>query len=91
MISAIVLIQTERNKVNEVASDLLEIPGITEVYSVAGVHDLVAIVRVADSDALARVVTEHMLKVDGLRKTETLIAFKAYSKHDLERMFSIGL
>ena len=90
MISAIVLIQTERSKVNEVASALLEIPGITEVYSVAGVHDLVAIVRVADSNALAAVVTERMLKVDGLRKTETLIAFKAYSKHDLERMFSIG-
>lgn len=90
MISAIVLIQTERSKVNEVASSLLDIPGITEVYSVAGVHDLVAIVRVADSEALAGVVTERMLKLDGLRKTETLIAFKAYSKHDLERMFSIG-
>ncbi len=90
MISAIVLIQTERSRVNDVASSLLEIPGITEVYSVAGVHDLVAIVRVADSDALASVVTERMLKLDGLRKTETLIAFKAYSKHDLERMFSIG-
>ena len=53
-------------------------------------YDLVAIIRVADNEALARVVTEHMLKVSGITKTETLIAFQAFSKHDLERMFSIG-
>ena len=91
MISAIVLINTERNQVNAVADALGGITGITEVYSVAGAHDLVAIIRVADNDALARVVTEHMLKVSGITKTETLIAFQAFSKHDLERMFSIGV
>jgi len=90
MISAIVLINTERSKINRVADQLGAIKGITEVYSVAGDYDLVAMVRVADSEALAAVVTEHMLKVDGITKTNTLIAFRAYSKHDLERMFSIG-
>ena len=91
MISAIVLINTERSSVNLVAEALGDIAGITEVYSVAGEYDLVAIIRVADNDALARVVTEHMLKVSGITKTETLIAFQAFSKHDLERMFSIGV
>lgn len=90
MISAIVLINTERSKVNTVADALGDIPGISEVYSVAGAYDLVAIIRVADNDALARVVTEQMLKVAGITRTETLIAFQAFSKHDLERMFSIG-
>ncbi len=90
MISAIVLINTERSRVNAVADALGDIVGISEVYSVAGAYDLVAIIRVADNDALARVVTEHMLKVSGITKTETLIAFQAFSKHDLERMFSIG-
>ena len=91
MISAIVLINTERSQVNTVAEQLLRIKGITEVYSVAGAHDLVAIIRVADNDTLAAVVTEHMLKVPGITRTETLIAFRAHSRHDLERMFSIGM
>lgn len=91
MITAIVLINTERNKINEVAEKLGQIKGITEIYSVAGEYDLVAIIRVSDNEYLANVVTKHMLKVDGITKTDTLIAFKAYSKHDLERMFSIGL
>jgi DNA-binding Lrp family transcriptional regulator len=90
MVSAIVLINTERNQVNAVAEKLGEIAGITEVYSVAGEYDLVAIVRVANNDAMADVVTRRMLAVPGITRTETLIAFKAYSKHDLEGMFSIG-
>lgn len=91
MTSAIVLITTERNQVNAVAEKLSAIDGISEVYSVAGAHDLVAIIRVVDSDALAGVVTEQMLKVPGITRTETLIAFRAHSKHDLERMFSLGM
>ncbi len=90
MISAIVLIHAERHQINAVADQLTAIKGITEVYSVAGEYDLVAMVRVSDSEALARVVTEQMLKVEGITKTNTLIAFRAYSAHDLERMFSIG-
>lgn len=90
MISAIVLINTERDQVNAVADRLGGIQGITEVYSVAGEYDLVAMVRVADHEALAGIVTEQMLKVSGITKTHTLIAFRSYSRHDLERMFSIG-
>ena len=90
MVSAIVLINTERNNVNDVAEALGNMKGITEVYSVAGEYDLVAIIRVPDNEAMADVVTNRMLKVPGITRTETLIAFRAYSKHDLERMFSIG-
>jgi DNA-binding Lrp family transcriptional regulator len=90
MVSAIVLMTTDRARINEVADELGAIKGITEVFSVAGEWDLVAMVRVPDNEALADVVTKHMLKVKGITKTTTLIAFKAYSKHDLERMFSIG-
>ena len=90
MISAMVLLNVERNKVNEVAERLSDMAGITEVFSVAGQYDLVAIVRVADNEALADVVTRNMLKVSGITRSETLIAFRVFSKHDLERMFAIG-
>jgi DNA-binding Lrp family transcriptional regulator len=91
MITAITLIQTERDKVNTVADRLVEIDGITEVYSVSGEYDLVALIRVADNEKLASVVTEQLRTVEGITRTETLIAFRTYSRHDLEAMFSIGL
>ncbi len=90
MVSSIILIECEKGKINQVAEALADLNGITEVYSVAGRVDLVAIVRVADNDRLAAIVTEHMLKIQGIARTETLIAFRVYSKHDLEAMFSIG-
>ncbi len=90
MVSAIVLINTERKRINEVAEKLVQIDGITEVYSVAGEYDLIAIVRVADNQSMADVVTGQMSKVEGIVKTRTMIAFTVLSKHDLERMFSIG-
>jgi DNA-binding Lrp family transcriptional regulator len=65
--------------------------GITEVFSVGGRFDLVAILRVADNDAMAALVTENMLKVEGITDSETLIAFRVFSQHDLESMFSLGL
>jgi DNA-binding Lrp family transcriptional regulator len=65
--------------------------GITEVFSVAGRYDLVAIIRVKDNEALAELVTDRMLKVEHIIRSETLIAFRAYSRHDLESMFSIGM
>jgi DNA-binding Lrp family transcriptional regulator len=65
--------------------------GITEVYSVAGRYDLTVIIRVKDNDQLAELVTNHMLKVEGILKSETLVAFRVHSRHDLESMFSIGL
>jgi DNA-binding Lrp family transcriptional regulator len=91
MVSALVLMTIERNLINEVAEKLLEIKGVSEVYSVAGQYDLVGVIRVADNESLAEVVTEHMLQVEGIISSETLIAFRVYSKHDLERIFAIGL
>jgi len=91
MITAIVLLNTERGKVNSVAEKLATIEGITEVYSLAGKYDLAVIIRVKDNDAMADLVTEHMLKVEGITKSETHMAFRVYSKHDLEGMFSIGM
>lgn len=91
MVTAIVLLQVEREKINSVAEALSELDGIAEVYSVSGPHDLVAVLRVRDNDDLADLVTNKMLKVKGIIKTETLIAFRAYSRHDLDAMFSLGL
>lgn len=91
MVSAIVLLKIERGQINRVAQTLAEVSGISEVFSVAGRYDLVAVLRVADNAALADLVTEKMLKVDGILDSETLIAFRVFSRHDLEAMFSIGL
>ncbi|HDL77602.1 MAG TPA: Lrp/AsnC family transcriptional regulator [Lentisphaerae bacterium] len=90
MVTAIVLLTVERDKVNSVAGALAELEGISEVYSVAGRYDLVAVIRARDNEAMAELVTDHMLKVPGIIRSETLIAFRVYSRHDLEAMFSIG-
>jgi DNA-binding Lrp family transcriptional regulator len=89
MVTALVLLNVERDKVNAVAERLSEMKGVSEVYSVAGQYDLTAVVRVKDNDQLADLVTNRMLREDGILKSETLIAFKVYSKHDLEAMFSL--
>ena len=91
MVTAIVLLNVERDRINAVAQTLSDMDGISEVYSVAGEYDLAVIIRVKDNDGLADLVTSKMLKVAGITKSETLIAFRAYSKHDLERMFAIGM
>lgn len=91
MVSGIVLLRTARGQINEVAQRLAELPGISEVFSVGGRYDLVAILRVADNEALAELVTEKMLQIEGIVDSETLIAFRVFSRHDLESMFSIGI
>jgi DNA-binding Lrp family transcriptional regulator len=91
MVTAIVLMKVDRGKVIEVAEILAGVPGISEVYSVAGRFDLVAILRVRHSDDMANLVTREVAKVPGIRETETLTAFRAYSRHDLEAAFSLGL
>jgi len=91
MVNAVILLMVEKSKVNEVALKLVELPGISEVYSVAGHYDLVAIVRVRENDQIADAVTNHMLQIDGIQRSETLIAFRAFSRHDLEAMFSVGM
>ncbi|MFP4162155.1 MAG: Lrp/AsnC family transcriptional regulator [Ectothiorhodospira sp.] len=89
MVTAIILINVERTRVNEVASQLADMPAISEVFSVSGPYDLIAIARVRENEALAQLVTEHLLTIDGIAHTQTLLAFKAYSRHDLEAMFSV--
>ena len=91
MVSAVVLLKTHRGLINEVAAQLAELDGISEVFSVGGRYDPVAILRVRDNETMADLVTEHMLKVDGIAESETLLAFRAFSRHDLESMFSLGL
>ena len=91
MVTSIILINAERNRINEVAEKLQEINGISEVYSVSGKYDLVAIVRVKTNEDLADLVTKQMLAMDGIIKTETMLAFQAYSRHDLEAMFAVGM
>ena len=91
MVSAIVLIECEKGTINETAETLANMKGISEVYSVAGQVDLVAVIRVPNNEDLADIVTNKMLLVAGIARTETLIAFRVYSPHDLESMFSIGL
>lgn len=89
MINALILINTERTKIKEVAEKLADIGSISEVYSVSGNYDLVAIVRVKTNDDLADLVTEGLAAVDGIEHTETMLAFRVYSRHDLETMFSV--
>jgi DNA-binding Lrp family transcriptional regulator len=89
VVNAIVLLKVKRDAVDRVAGALAGMEGISEVYSIAGRYDLAAMVRVADNDALAEVVTARMLKVEGITDSETHIAFRVYSRHDLESMFSL--
>lgn len=91
MVTAIVLIQAKHGQTNEIAEALAEFPEISEVYSVGGSFDVIALVRVKSNEDIATMVTERMAKVSGIERTETLIAFKSYSRHDLERVFSLGL
>ena len=91
MITAIVLFRATRGKIDDLAQSLLEIPEVAEVYSVAGDYDLVAMVRVKEYEAMAEVVPQKLQRLDGVEVTNTLMAFQCYSRHDLERLFSIGL
>ncbi len=90
MITAIVLIDCATDSIPEVAQTLAELPGVSEVYSVAGHIDLIAIVRVREFDQVAEVIAGGISKVPGVANTDTHIAFRAYSQHDLEQAFAIG-
>lgn len=90
MVTAIVLINVAHGHINDVAEQLVDMSGVAEVYSVGGRYDLVAVIRVSTNEEMADLVTSHLLHVDHIENTETLIAFRAYSRHDLERMFAIG-
>ena len=90
MVTSIILITAERTKINEVAEELAEMDEISEAYSVSGRFDIIAIARVPTNDALVQLLTQKLLSIPGITKSETMLAFKAYSRHDLEAMFDIG-
>ncbi|GAA3802033.1 Lrp/AsnC ligand binding domain-containing protein [Sphaerisporangium flaviroseum] len=90
MITAIVHIKAEVDRIPEVAQTLAELDGVSEVYSITGDYDLVAMVRVDAYDEVAEVIPGRINKVAGVLATETHLAFRTYSKHDLEAAFSIG-
>ena len=91
MLHAFVLIQARPDRVGPLCQELAAIEGVTEVFSVTGgVADIVAIVRVRHHDDLAGVVTSKMAAKDGIQKTTTLVAFEAYSRHDLEAIWDLG-
>jgi DNA-binding Lrp family transcriptional regulator len=90
MVTAVVLIEAETEKINKLAEQLVEIDAIDEVFSVAGRYDLVAIVRVPRNEDLADAVGDSMRQLDGIVKTETLIAFRVYTRDEIEGVFSIG-
>jgi DNA-binding Lrp family transcriptional regulator len=90
MVTSIILINAERSKINEVARQLADIDGISEAYSVSGRYDIVAIARVPTNEDLSSLVTDQLLGMHSILKTETMLAFEAYSRHDLDSMFGIG-
>ena len=91
MITTIVLIKAQPQRIPQTAVKIAGIDGVVEVYSVSGEWDLVAIVKVPQYEDIARVVTEQILAVPGIERTQTLTAFRAYSKKDLEQAWDIGV
>ncbi len=90
MVTAIVLVKTDVARIPETAEELAQIPQVTEVYSVTGEFDLVAMVRVRHHDELGDVIPGTLNRVPGVTHTETHIAFRTYSRHDLDAAFAIG-
>ena len=90
MITAIVMIDAATDAIPEVAAAVADLEGVSEVYSVAGDVDLIAVVRVREFDQIAEVIAGRISKVPGVLETDTHIAFRAYSRHDLEAAFAIG-
>ena len=91
MVTTVVLAVCDIHRVPETAQEIADLPEVSEVYSVAGDFDLVIMVRTRRHEDLARVVTEGIARVPGVERTQTLVAFKVYSRHDVEALFSIGL
>ena len=89
MVTFIILINVKKNRITDAAEELADMAEISEVYSVTGIYDLVAIVRTKTNDDVAELVTSRLGTLDGIEKTDTMLAFKTFSQHDLEAMFSI--
>jgi DNA-binding Lrp family transcriptional regulator len=91
VLTAILLLTATRDGLATVGPRLAETDGVTEVYTVTGDWDFVAIVRVREQEELARIVTRDLSRVDGIERTHTMVAFQQFSRHDLESMFGLGL
>lgn len=91
MFTAIVMISTDPERIPEVAQEVSEVRGISEVYSVTGEWDLIALVRVRRHEELADVIADRLSKVPDIRETITQVAFRTYSRHDLDEAFSLGM
>jgi DNA-binding Lrp family transcriptional regulator len=90
MTHAVVLVQAERSALAELGPALADLEGVAEVYSVTGEWDFVAMVRLREHAQLADLVTGRLSKLDGISRTQTMVAFEVYSRHDLEALFSVG-
>ncbi len=90
MVTTVVLAVCDIHRVPETAQAIADLPEVTEVYSVSGDYDLVIMVRVREHEDLARVVTEEIGRIPGIERTQTLVAFKVFSRHDVEALFSVG-
>ena len=90
MVTSFILMKVERPRLRSIADDLLAIEGIAEVYSVAGPYDLIAVARLKEHEQLNDLVTEQVAALDGILSTETLIAFRSFSRKDLGLLWDIG-
>jgi DNA-binding Lrp family transcriptional regulator len=91
MLTAVILIKSNREGLSNLGPKLADVQGVAEVYTVTGEWDFVAIARVREHDELATVVTKELTKLDGIEKTQTMVAFQQFSAHDLEAMFGLGI
>ena len=91
MLTAFILVKSSREGLKSLGPHLADIEGVAEVYTVTGEWDFIAIARVREHDDLAKVVTQHLTRLDGIERTETMVAFQQFSAHDLEAMFGLGL
>lgn len=91
MLTAFILVKSTRAGLTNLGPELADVDGVAEVYTVTGDWDFVAIVRVREHDDLAKVVTQHLTRLEGIERTQTMVAFQQFSAHDLEAMFGLGL
>ena len=91
MLTAFILVKSTRDGLTSLGPELADVDGVAEVYTVTGEWDFVAIVRVREHDDLAKVVTQHLTRLQGIERTQTMVAFQQFSAHDLEAMFGLGI
>ncbi len=91
MLTAFVLVKSTREGLGHLGAELADVDGIAEVYTVTGDWDFIAIARVREHEGLAKIVTQHLTRLDGIERTQTMVAFQQFSAHDLEAMFGLGL